>query len=337
MASPAVTVLLPVHNAQEWLPAALASVSGQSFGDFELLAIDDGSTDASPTMLQSCRDARLRVVRQERNQGLVASLNRGIELARGRYVARMDADDLAHPRRLEHQARYLDAHPEVGVCGTWYWLRQGTRRTHVRVPVGHDEIVARLFFRSAFGHPTVMLRRELLLASGLRYDAAALHAEDFDLWVRLREHTRFANLPRYLLEYRLHPRQVSSEQLRPQLESAARVRLQQLQRMVPDASAAERELHLRVCDGHVFTTRADLLEARAWLDRLQAENRKAALFPSAAFGDALANTWTHCCFRTAMPARQVMPVYLGRRYSRLGAERLREYAVFAVRALRCAR
>jgi hypothetical protein len=330
---PTVTVLLPAYNAETWLREAVDSVLHQSFADFELLIIDDGSTDRTERLLGEYSDSRIRVVRHERNRGLIPSLNHGFELARGRLVARMDADDVAQRRRLGLQVAFMDANPEVGICGTWFRLRRGWRRITVRPPTNHDEIAARLFFRSAFGHPTVMLRREFLEKTGLRYDPQALHAEDYDLWVRARGLTRLANLAQALLDYRVHDNQISLQQLQPQSESAARIRLQQLALMQPGASAEEKRLHLRVCEPQLSSSSADLIAARSWLDLLEETNCRDGMFHPGGFADALANSWFYCCLRTSLGPHEVLPIYLSRRYSRLGTERLREHLLVTYKAL----
>src|SRR5688572_27419114 len=162
MSAPIVTVLLPTYNAAGWLESAVDSVLNQTLRDIEVVVMDDGSTDATSGILARYTDARLRIIRDD-NRGLVAVLNRGIELANGRYIARMDADDIACPTRLATQVAFLDAHRAVGICGTWFRVHTLDKRpSHVRTPKHHDEIAATLFFRSAFGHPTVMFRRSFL-------------------------------------------------------------------------------------------------------------------------------------------------------------------------------
>lgn len=324
MRTAAVTVLMPAYNAENWLRRAIDSILRQTWRDFELLVVDDGSTDETARILRTYTDARLRVVTHATNQGLIASLNHGLDLARGEFLARMDADDISHPRRLELQRNFLLAHPEVGVCGTWFRACHGLRRVTVRTPCSHEAISARLFFRSPFGHPTVMLRKASLQESGLRYDPLAIHAEDFDLWIRARTRTRFANLPRVLLDYRVHPDQVSARQLRAQSDTAAALRLRQLQQLLPQASSAQRELHLRVCDNHVFRTVEELNEARQWLDLLRDANEAVGMFEREAFGEALAHAWHYCCLRATVAPHWLIPLHWSRSYARPSAERWRE-------------
>ena len=332
--APIVTVLLPAYNAAAWLETALDSVLNQSLRDFELLVIDDGSTDSTAQILSKYGDPRMQVVREGGNRGLVAVLNRGIDLARAPYIARMDADDICHPRRLERQLAFLAAREDVGICGTWFRAVGRGRPGLVRPPVRHEDIAATLFFRSAFGHPTVMFRRSFLEAAGLRYRPQARHAEDFDLWVRAREHTRLANLPEYLLQYRLHSDQTSAGQLQPQSEAADRIRLEQLAALLPEASDDERRLHLRACDRAIFASHDELVEVRSWLDRLRLANRARALFPARAFERALADTWGHCCHRARLPGVQRTAIFLSRRYGGIDAQVLRWTLMFGLSKLR---
>jgi glycosyltransferase involved in cell wall biosynthesis len=333
VASPAtVTVLLPAYNAARWIGGAVESVLRQSFGDFRLLVMDDGSDDATAEIIGRYRDSRISVVRAEK-RGLVAVLNHGLELVDSKYVARMDADDLSLPDRLRHQVSFMDAHPDIGICGTAYRLLGAAGRQRVRPPSDHETIAATLFFRSAFGHPTVMMRSAFLAQSGLRYRPEARHAEDYDFWVRARPHTRFANLPQYLLEYRVHASQVSTGRQQAQLEAAGRVRLAQLERLLPQATESEKRLHLRTCDAHLFYDPQDLAESRSWLDALESANRSVPMFAPAAFARALFATWLDCCYRARFSRTDILRLLLSRRYRSPGFSALRARAGFLVRAL----
>jgi glycosyltransferase involved in cell wall biosynthesis len=331
---PTVTVVLPAYNAATWLAPAIESILGQCFRDFELIVLDDGSVDGTRAVLAQYADARLRVIHHETNRGLISSLNEGIDAAHGKYIARMDADDVAHPKRLQLQVAYLDSHARVGICGTWFRTHHGTRRASVRPPIDHDEISAHLFFRSPFGHPTVMMRRQVLQESGLRYDPKAVHAEDFDLWVRARPYTCFANLPRFLLQYRAHPQQVSSGHLNAQKTSAQRILLSQLESLIPSATAQERGIHLCICDDqYSFSSEKDLDMAGAWLGLLRQQNEEAGLFERASFQNALETVWYGCCVRATISPRARLGSYVRRRYTVNRRARLRNRAVLTYRTI----
>lgn len=203
-----VSVLLPVHNGATYLAAALESVLTQTWTELELIVVDDGSTDDTPTVLAACTDPRLQVHRQPA-AGVVAALNRGLALARGPWVARMDADDVMAPERLARQVRFLSEHPEVVACGTAYRL-VGEGSGVVRVPLTAGRCRAHLLWGSCIAHPTAMIRRETLTRHGIGYREGHPHAEDFRLFSDLAAVGALANLPYVGLDYRLHRDQVSS-------------------------------------------------------------------------------------------------------------------------------
>jgi glycosyltransferase involved in cell wall biosynthesis len=211
MAAPKVTVLLPVHNGEPYLAAAVQSVLGQSFADFELLIIDDGSTDRSCEIVRSFADPRIRLLRNAANQRLIATLNRGLEEARGEYVARMDADDISLPARLAAQVAFLDRNPGVGVLGSAVQLidAQGTPGAVVRFPATHNLIRWALCFLSPIAHPAAMMRKAVVARLG-GYRAQALHCEDYDLWWRASAVTQLANLDDVLLRLRKHDANITA-------------------------------------------------------------------------------------------------------------------------------
>src|SRR6056297_42872 len=222
--SPRVSVLLPVYNGGAYLEAAVQSLLGQTFGDFEILTINDGSKDGSVATLERLarEDARIRVISRE-NRGLVATLNEGMARARGEYLARMDADDLALPERIARQVAFLDAHPEVVAVGTRTLLvdAEGWPLRPFAEQTGHAEIdAAHIAGRGgAIVHPSAMIRADALRAIG-GYDDRYPHAEDLDLFLRLAEIGRLANLPEILFHYRQQPHSIGHKHRDTQRESA---------------------------------------------------------------------------------------------------------------------
>jgi glycosyltransferase involved in cell wall biosynthesis len=207
--NPAVSVLLPVYNAQRYVAEAVESILAQSFSDFELIIVDDGSTDGSLRILRrfAARDPRVRLVSRE-NRGLVATLNEMIAMARGELLARMDADDISLPDRLALQVDYLRNHPDV-VCvgGGQIWIDDGGFAFHeFQFPCGDAEIQELLLNGvTSLVHPSVMMRRGAVLDVG-GYDPEMKEGEDFDLWLRLGERGRLANLEQVIIKYRIHDR-----------------------------------------------------------------------------------------------------------------------------------
>lgn len=223
---PAVTVLMPAFNAGPMLREAVDSILAQTFTDFEFLVLDDGSTDGTVEALRSMGDSRLRIVSNPCNLGLIATLNRGIELARAPLLARMDADDLAHPQRLQRQVEVLAQRPDLALVGTWARVIDETGRPigQLSPPHRQEELVLAVLDSSPFVHPSVMARTGVLRHLG-GYPTDAPHAEDYALWARLLLSHEAANIPEMLLDYRVHPGQVSQRKMKLQRQTADRVRL----------------------------------------------------------------------------------------------------------------
>jgi glycosyltransferase involved in cell wall biosynthesis len=210
MSTPDVSVVMSVFNGQAYLAEAIESILNQSYRDFDFVIIDDGSTDKTAEILRSyaSRDQRIRIYRHE-NKGRAASLNIGIELAKGNYVARMDADDFALPHRLQEQVRFMNEHPEVGLIGGAFELINNNQVLKtIRFPAEDSEVRSMMGFCNPICHPTVLMRKEVALASG-GYRKALLDADDYDLWLRMSERTKLGNLDAVVLRYRVHASQVS--------------------------------------------------------------------------------------------------------------------------------
>jgi hypothetical protein len=248
-----VSVIMAVHNGEPFLREAIESILGQSFADLEFIIANDGSTDGTPSILADYArsDARVVLIENSTNIGLTRSLNRCLEPARGRYIARQDADDVSLPQRLAAQMDYLEAHPDIGLLGTAYTEidpagRPGAVR---RLPPNDTGIRWRMLFHNPFCHSTVVFRRGLLIphpaaggrasfppsASGLNprtpvagYDLSLPCAQDYELWSRLLQRTRAANLPEPLIKHRVHNASISATRLDEQTRICSRVSARQI-------------------------------------------------------------------------------------------------------------
>jgi len=219
---PVVSVVMAVYNGKEFLREAIESILDQTFRNFEFVIINDGSVDGTDAILDDYArlSAHLRVYRQS-NQGLITSLNTACQLARGTYIARMDADDIAFPDRLERQVSFLMTHANVAVLGGAAQVidRSGRPISLIRYPTTNSEIKAALFTYSCFVHPTVMMSKDAFLALG-GYRKPFLHAEEYDLWLRMAERYELGNLADPVLYYRVHPQQITTSHLEQQVVSA---------------------------------------------------------------------------------------------------------------------
>ena len=202
--NPVVSVVLPVYNCPQYVGEAIESTLGQTFTDFELIIIDDGSKDETPDIIRRFADPRIRFFTQT-NRGLAATLNRGIQHAQARYVARQDADDVSRPERIGKQVAFLDAHPDCALVGTWAQIWKGrtpTERIHAH-PSENAQLKFELLLNNPFVHSSAMIRKEALdCVGGYCTDGSRQPPEDFELWSRIARKYEVANLPEVLHVYR---------------------------------------------------------------------------------------------------------------------------------------
>jgi glycosyltransferase involved in cell wall biosynthesis len=224
-ALPRVSVLLPVYNAEEYVPAMLESLHRQTLNDFEVIMVDDGSTDRSGALLEqaAATDARFRLIRQAANTGIVAALNRGLDECRAPYVARMDADDIALPDRFARQVAHLEANPDIVALGTALAYIDSTGKSLDRVR--RCALGGSMLRGNPLLHPTVMLRRGVLEQHAIRYRAEYIYAEDYFLWLELSRLGRLAALDEVAYLYRVSGTTLRSRKLRNMLRATLRVKL----------------------------------------------------------------------------------------------------------------
>jgi glycosyltransferase involved in cell wall biosynthesis len=249
--APLVTVLLAVANGERYLQHALQSVLAQSVVDLELVVVDDGSTDGTPHLLEAVRDPRLRVLRHEERRGLAASLNRGLDEARGRYLARLDADDVALAGWLAACLALLGSSPRLGFVGTGVLdIDEASRPARVHLHEGGRAALRwRALFSAPVFHDTVVLEREVLERHGLRYDETYGESEDYDLWTRLLDVTEGDAVEEPLVLHRLHPAQASRLRGGLQRSLALEISLREIAELAPLLSRERAELARRVALG----------------------------------------------------------------------------------------
>lgn len=205
-----ISVLMSVYNGEEFLNEAIDSILNQTYEDFEFIILDDGSSDNSLDIIKSYEDNRIRIHSSSINMGLVYQLNRGLALSKGKYIARMDADDISLPERFERQVAFLDNNPKIGVLGTSFQIldENDFLQPLVKLPTHNNFIKWHLCFRNCFAHPTMMMKRDVIVKAG-GYDKEMQYAEDYDLWRRLSVITNLSNLDEVLVLYRIHKTNVS--------------------------------------------------------------------------------------------------------------------------------
>ena len=248
---PKVSVLLPVYNTPEtYLRECMESVLAQSFTDFELIVVNDASTDTNvERVVKSYDDVRIRYYVNEKNLGISETRNRLIELAQGEYLAVHDHDDVSEPERFAKQVAYLDEHPDIGVLGTAHI--EIPKNKVVPHPLTNEEIEERLMYDCPLIHPSVMMRKNVLIETGVRYDKDFFPTEDYNLYLRLIGKTRFANLPDVLFKYRKHESNTTSKETK-QIRSIERRVFAYLETEHPELWRKAQASHVRITKVKVF-------------------------------------------------------------------------------------
>lgn len=241
---PTVSVIMPVYNGERYLHQALESILTQTFTDFEFIIIDDGSTDNTWDILTEFarQDTRVVLHRNPKNLHLIRTLNKGLTLARGEYIARQDADDISLPERLAAQVSYLQHHPEVGLLGTAYYRLYDQGQLSLRQPpITDTEIRWKLLFGNIWCHPSMMFRRRIL-EDNEPFRREFVHVEDYELWTRLVKQTRAYTLPTPLVLYRVHEGSICTTHYEEQAQRVMALSAEQINALFPQRPLTQSEI-----------------------------------------------------------------------------------------------
>lgn len=314
--NPKVTVFIPVHNRANYVCVAVNSILAQDFEDFELLVVDDGSTDDTVETLERFDDPRLRIEKNDGNRGIPYTRNRGLELARGEYIALLDSDDHAYPKRLGRQVAFLDRNPGLVQVGSWcsFMDADGEMLNKVRrQPIDPDDIHAHLLFHCPLVNRTIMARTEVYRDFG--YDLDFPRCQDFDLHARLSAEHRMANLPEILVCGREHPGRWTGKSAGLGRDRKMAVARRLLERIGIEADEEELRRH------HALTRRDEKRDdplghldwTESWLWRIKQANRTTPHYPEPALGRTLGAIWALNCWhaRRELGRRKAMARMLG--------------------------
>ena len=302
-AAPKVTVVIPVYNCQRYVAEAIDSILEQTFSDFELLLIDDGSTDGSRDILGSYTDPRIRVILNETNLGIPRTLNKGLGLARGMYFALLDNDDCACPDRLERQVDFLDQHDEYAAIGTWAVRTDEEGRILGKIKrllVAPEEVQSQLLFRCCLLHPSMTARTSVLRGYGYREDFVT--CADFDLWVRVAKRHRIGSLPHIQTHHREHADRASHRNAQRSKAEKREIIATQLTDLGLTFDETDLERHFlleRMKSAGFIPDRAYLAWASVWLARLETANQQTRLYSELPFARVVARTWLRVCRRAS--------------------------------------
>ena len=296
--SPKISVLMSVYNSASYLKEAMDSVLNQSFPDFEFIIVNDGSTDKSAEIIQSYKDDRIFLVQNETNKGLIYSLNLGLDLVRGEYIARMDADDVCMPDRLKIQLAFMELSQKVGVLGSDYISFSGSSSKHVSTYAGSDVIKGFLLFSATFCHPSLMIRKSVIDENNFRFSIEAKHVEDYELWTRMSFSTEFESVKIPLLKYRSHSNQVSNTYRELQKKNSDKVRFEYLKKLGFEFTEKQLGIHQLVSSNEKIKSFSVLCEIENWLMDLGTQNKAKKCFEEDSFAVVLSKMWKDTCGNT---------------------------------------
>lgn len=292
-----ISVVMSVYNAEKYVFEAIESILNQSYRDFEFLITDDASTDSSLQILKDFEneDKRIKLYKNKENLGLTKNLNLMLQSSKGRFIARMDADDISLPDRFEKQLDFMNGNPDIGVCGTNI-LFFGSSDHITSLPETDDEIKASLLFRDVIMHPTVFIRRSVLETLIINYDENFRISQDYDLWCRLSGRTKLANLPERLLRYRFQEGNITtstkSKYRETFLEKIFSYELGKIG-IIPDEK--ELETHIKISAGKKLAQFRELEEIGYWLKKILKANRSKPFYDSSFLERTASEYWFMLC------------------------------------------
>lgn len=309
---PTVSVVLPVHNGAAHIENAVRSILRQTLSDFELLVVDDASTDATREIVTALRDPRIRLIASSQRLRLAGALNLGIDEARSDLVARMDGDDIAMPDRLAVQVRHMNRHPNVGLSGTWVRTTGAGKEIIFRFPCDPAHVRALALFDNPFAHPSVILRKPFFQKHGLRYDVGYYPAEDYELWTRALNLFAGDNIARPLLMYRIHGASLTRANHAEMDRQGSRIAERMLSPFGFTLSPTDILAHQYLGTHRLHPDRTEnaLANAERWLIRLVERNRTGRLYSPAVFESVAAEILFRACYHCLHLGWGVVRMYL---------------------------
>jgi len=298
MEAPLVTVLMPVYNGEAYLSEAIESILLQSYTNFEFLILNDGSSDRSEEIIQSYTDSRIRLINNATNMQLIATLNRGLDLAQGKYIVRMDADDISLPQRIERQVEWLEKNPEYGLVGSWFEDFNGTDTIRtIKYSSDDTHIRIRHLYQTHIAHPTAVLRKSVIDEHNLRFNPEFVHGEDYAFWVQMSAYCKLSNYPEMLVRKRDHPRNISNKYAQTQQDTCAKVKQTQFEKMGLTISREEIELYTRFANPDWTFSLQEMEIMHILIEKMASENERTNFISKEALKTYLAEKWFHLCLQ----------------------------------------
>ena len=338
MAVPVISVLMPVYNAGDYIREAIESILTQTFSDFEFLIINDGSTDETENIILSYTDKRIKYVKNDKNIGLTATLNKGISLTDTKYMARMDADDIAFQDRLKVQYDFMEANPEIGVSGGCFEIFGNTNQLKQH-PLSDLEIKANLLFSCVLCHPAVILRTALLKKNNITYGVTfdyddkfehrILELEDFGLWHKLKSVTNFENINHPLIKYRMIGQNLSTKKEDIILERKKQFYSHVLKELniVPNNI----NLLLHISPKYIFKSKSnkDIYSFKSYLNEILKNNKQLKIYNEIELEKVVKQRWIHLFY--FLPEHNYKSVYAYLMLSKgLNIEQVKYLVIFTI-------
>jgi glycosyltransferase involved in cell wall biosynthesis len=280
---PQITVIMPVYNGMPFLKDAVDSIINQDFQDFELIILNDASTDDSADFINGLGDPRIVKVHHSVNQGLINTLNEGLKLSRGKFIARMDQDDISYKHRFSRQLSFFYNNQNISMCGTF--ARIIGSDSILTYPTEHEELRLAMLELNPFIHPSTMFKSSIIKDYGLYYKDDYKSAEDYEFWFNMSSKVSVANVPEVLLDYRVHPKQISSNDRKTQITSADKVRFNAVESIIGrNLSEDEKNIHFKFLYG-VNTDSFQMRRVLHWIEKLKKENFENGIYLSSIFNN----------------------------------------------------
>lgn len=289
-----ISLLMSAFNNDQYLRMAIESILNQTFSDFEFIIINDGSTDITAKILASYNDPRMNIVNNEANIGLTKSLNKGLNLSQGEYIARMDADDISMPYRLEKQVAFMDTHPEIGVCGSWARIF-GNHSGLITLPNDNNSIKCRMLFQNSLIHSSVIIRKGIIEKYNLAYDEQYPKAQDYAFWLTCLQYTLLANIPDTLVGLRFHKEQISISSIDEQNMVAQGIRQKLINNLGIHPSNHELSIHEKLIQPQSSQDIFFFKKVVLWLNKLHSANNVMKIYPEPEFSILLASIFLKVC------------------------------------------
>ncbi len=314
MKKPLVSVLMPVNNASAYISEALKSLLIQDYPNLEIIIVDDGCTDDTLEKVYAFADSRIVVLRNPRNEGLAESLNRAIRASSGEFLARMDADDVAHPHRFSRQVQFMTQHPEIDVLGTaMQYFGYSSYRNYF--PENHEACISFLLLNVCFGHPSVMFRRRVFSRPEHFYNPSLRqYSEEYDLWCRLAPTCRFHNLREVLLYYRTYPPSVKNEAEEKRKRNHAAILRNYLSEHLFVVNDEQWACHAMAALLQPIKNIEDVHRVHDWLVFLTEANYKKNFFNPNCLQQQFAERFFELCYTYAAMNRITLPAFYQSRW-----------------------